>query len=262
MSQINNAWDDHHKSSNKMFDINPAKKYRQDLLDKFVQQIIGNKQQNKLIDIGSGLGDVLAYFYTKNPTLEMLGLEYSREGVEFAKKMLPNATFLQADLTQTQNNEKYREWANVAICSEVLEHIDDPKKFLDNVAYYLQKNATIIITMPAGIMNEFEKHIGHRKHYTKTELEKLLLDSGYKNIKIYQAGFPFFNFYKILGFLRGKKLIADAGTYNHNQPSFLVRVFSRLLLPLMKINLTNSRWGWQLVAMANNVEKIYAKNDV
>ena len=97
-------------------------------------------------------------------------------------------------------------------------------------------------------MSAFDKHIGHRKHWQRHEIESLLREAGYLPERISGIGFPFFNLYRCVVILRGKKLITDVSAGRENQTSFAARtamaVFSRLIRP----SLNSSRWGWQMIA--------------
>ena len=60
-------------------------------------------------------------------------------------------------------------------------------------------------------MSAFDKHIGHRRHFTPERLRQLLLDAGLQVESLNGAGFsPFFNLYRLTVVARGKKLIDDA----------------------------------------------------
>ncbi len=67
-------------------------------------------------------------------------------------------------------NSPYRAWADFAVCSEVLEHLDDPVLFLKNSAALMSPGCKLIVTVPGGPMSAFDKHIGHRRHFSKLDL--------------------------------------------------------------------------------------------
>jgi hypothetical protein len=64
-----------------------------------------------------------------------------------------------------------------------------------------------------------------------------------------RAGFPFFNLYRLVVILRGKTLIADAAASSRASMSLLARTVMRVFEILFKVNLPNSPWGWQMVAI-------------
>ena len=72
-------------------------------------------------------------------------------------------------------------------------------------------------------MSSFDKHIGHRKHYQPSEVESLFRQAGYIPVQVSRAGFPFFNLYRCLVVLRGRRLLTmqrpETAGPRHCQPA-------------------------------------------
>src|SRR5215470_12395470 len=114
------------------------------------------------------------------PSAEILGIELARSGVEISRRKVPTAHFVQRDLLdQTQPPEELRSWATHAVCSEVVEHLDDPVVLLRNARAYMNEQCCLVVTAPGGPMSAFDKHIGHRKHWRRQEIEALLRETGF-----------------------------------------------------------------------------------
>jgi hypothetical protein len=142
-------------------------------------------------------------------------------------------------------------WATHAICSEVIEHVDDPVRLLRSAREYLRPDCVLALTAPGGPMSEFDKHIGHRKHYRPKEIEHLFRKAEYTPEYVGRAGFPFFNLYRCLVILRGKRLIEDVSAQrNHPSGSRLARAVMAAFHALFRMNLLSCPWGWQMVAKA------------
>ena len=59
-------------------------------------------------------------------------------------------------------------------------------------------------------MSAFDRHVGHRTHYTIDTLTALLEGAGFRVQDCGGAGFPFFNLYRRLGsIMRGERLVDD-----------------------------------------------------
>ena len=112
---------------------------------------------------------------------------------------------------------------------------------------YLAPGAFLIVTVPSGPMNEFEKSIGHRKHYRSSELVDMLRSVDLDVAEVCRAGFPFFNLYKITALLRGNKIKNDVAA---DKISTLIKVCFKVFDFLFKFNLTKSFFGWQLLIIA------------
>lgn len=84
------------------------------------------------------------------------------------------------------------EIANIVICSEVLEHLVDPQKVLDELARITKQNGYLVVSVPyAQILQEvlcpscLQKFFinGHIHSFNKNTLLTMLSNAGYKTIK-------------------------------------------------------------------------------
>jgi hypothetical protein len=172
-------------------------------------------------------------------------LECSLVGVQASRQRVPSATFLQRDLLRTVGDTDLPPHrATHAICTEVLEHLDDPVLFLRNASRYMAPGCRVVVTAPGGPFNHLYHEIGHRRHYNSGHLAAVLEHAGFRVERAYGAGFPFFNLFRLLLSLRGQRLVSDVS----GAPGALVRVGTKLfdlLLPL-----SSKRWGWQTIVVA------------
>src|SRR5207248_556291 len=185
---------------------NPALAYRRRIIFSLLG-LPGSGEGVRLLDIGSGHGDMAAAVHESFPLAQILGLELSRSGVEISRAKVPEARFVQRNLLDDNSPpEEQRGWATHAVCSEVIEHVDDPCRLLISARPYMQAGCRLVITAPGGPMSAFDRHIGHRKHYRINEIESLFRAAGYEPDRLTRAGFPFFNLYRSLVVLRGRKI--------------------------------------------------------
>lgn len=248
-------WSGHWDSYGDSARDNPA----QDMRFRLVLGSISRMPQQDirlLMDIGSGQGDFLQRAASCRIARQMVGFELSETGVAISRAKVPQATFLQADLFQPPKElGEYVEAADVAVCSEVIEHVDDPVNFLRAVRAYLKPGGRLIVTVPGGPMSAFDRHIGHRRHFDAESIGSILKAAGFASVQVQLAGFPFFNLYRLTVILRGKKLIDDvkAGPA-HSQPNWLALLVMRAFRLLFHLNMNNSPFGWQVVALARKLE--------
>jgi hypothetical protein len=171
--------------------------------------------------------------------------------VEISQHKVPGATFLVADLFRPPEDlGVYIGWATHAACSEVIEHVDSPVAFLQAARPYLAENARLIVTVPGGPMSAFDRHIGHRQHFTRTSISRCLLDAGFAVDRVYLSGFPFFNVYRSVVIARGKKLVVDVDAGHRGFSAALARWMMTAFRGLFRFNLMDSPLGWQVVAVA------------
>jgi SAM-dependent methyltransferase len=239
-------WEEYHQSAAE----NPAQSYRREVIFSLLG-IEGGGKGTRILDIGSGQGDMIAAVRQQYPDAELLGVELSHSGVAISTRKVPAARFVQRDLLQRLDPlPQFKGWATHAICSEVIEHIDDPALLLRNARQYMAPDCHLALTAPGGPMSAFDKHIGHRKHWRPDAIERVLRDAGYEPQRVSGVGFPFFNLYRCLVILRGRKLIQDVSASPSGAASPAARAAMAVFQRLIRLNLNSLRHGWQMVAQA------------
>jgi 2-polyprenyl-6-hydroxyphenyl methylase/3-demethylubiquinone-9 3-methyltransferase len=130
----------------------------------------------KILDVGcsQGIADIILGREGKS----VIALDVLEESINYAKEMLENESddvkekvdFQTANfMTYDFKDEKF----DVIIFSEVLEHITEPKRFLEKAEKLLNDEGIIIVTLPFGI-NDFFDH--KRTYYIMGALEFLTPD--------------------------------------------------------------------------------------
>lgn len=246
-SPTNNDWNSHWSEYADTASVNPAQAYRRALI---LEHLALPTQGTgcRLFEVGSGQGDLSHELAQCYPSVQLLGLDLSETGVSIAQQKVPAGSFFQQDLMQPlQIPERFHAWATHAVCAEVLEHVDDPVRVIRNARQCLAPKARLVVTVPAGPRSAFDLHIGHQRHFTAESLRTVLETAGFSNVRVFRAGFPFFNLYRLAVVARGKKLISEAtgGTLTTTGRA-AVRTFSTLF----RWNTGDSPLGWQLVAVA------------
>jgi len=238
-------WDKHWAAYATANAQNPAQAYRRRLILNLLRSVDGSDGQ-RILDVGSGTGAMAADLRRRFPQADIVGVELSREGVERARIAVPSATFLQRDLLNDLDVEpRLRGWATAAVCSEVLEHVDEPRRLLRGVMPYLEPGCRLVVTVPGGPMSAFDRSIGHRRHFTPQALSQLLRESGFRVERSQRAGFPFFNLYRLVVITRGRQVSRDVDG-GSTTASAAMSAFDRLF----RFNLDRSPFGWQIVAVA------------
>jgi SAM-dependent methyltransferase len=244
-------WDRHWDRFAQAATANPAQRMRHRLIARLLQAEARAGGNLRVCDFGSGQGDLIFGLSRDLPAAEFVGLELSTSGVEISRRKVPRARFEVADLfARIPEDFGLREWATHGVCSEVLEHVDDPRALLQAMPGYLAPGGVLVVTVPGGPMSAFDRHIGHRQHFTRASIAALLAAAGYAVDRTYLAGFPFFNLYRLTVIARGRKLVDDVTTRNGAAGSPLARAAMALYRGLFRFNLRDSPFGWQVVAVA------------
>jgi trans-aconitate methyltransferase len=246
-------WDAHWNHYAKSAADNPAQRMRHNLIARLLCDDADDRAM-RLLDLGSGQGDLVQKLQRIFPKAEFVGAELSESGVAISKRKVPGATFLVADLFQPPAAlNSLAGWATHAVCSEVLEHVDDPVSFLEQARKYLEAGARLIVTVPGGPMSAFDRHIGHRQHFNRRNIRSVLERAGYGVERTYLSGFPFFNLYRLLVIARGKRLARDVEIESSGVSSWFASCVMKIFGILFHANLLDSPFGWQVVAVARNL---------
>jgi SAM-dependent methyltransferase len=245
---VRDDWDQHWAAMAESASRNPAQAMRRRLVISLVK---AEESGARILDIGCGQGDLVADLRRRYPSAELCGIDFSPTGIEVARGKVPGARFERRDLLAPGDPQPgLAGWATRAVCSEVLEHVDDPEDLLRNARGYLARGCRLVVTVPGGPMSAFDRHIGHRRHFSGETLRRVLEGAGLEVERSTGSGFPFFNLYRGVVVLRGDHLVADAGGAGSRPPSPLARAAMAAFRPLLAIPVPPNRLGWQMVAVA------------
>jgi SAM-dependent methyltransferase len=238
-------WEEHWRDYAEAAERNPAQEFRRRLILKVLAH---HGPVRRVLDIGVGTGDLAAELSRAFPSAELRGTDISESGLAVARGKVPDGLFFRRDLLDASEPEpEHRGWATHAVCSEVLEHVPNPVELLRNAGGYLAPGCVLVVTVPGGPMSAFDRHIGHRRHFTPEDLDRVLDEAGFQVERTWRAGFPFFNLYRLLVILRGRRLADDvAGTVNSRAANAMMRT----LRLLFRLNVERPDWGWQILGIA------------
>ncbi len=149
---------------------------------------ISKKDITSIADIGCGVGNkttMMARYFKK---AKVVGYDFSKEGIEAAKKYhkIKNVSFATKDITKEEEN---KENFDLITAFDVLEHIEDWKGLTRKLAKV--NNKYMLISSPIGRMRPYEVHIGHVRNFKRKEIETFMESEGYKTVNTFYAGFPF-----------------------------------------------------------------------
>lgn len=130
------------------------------------------------LEVGCGTGYVLENIRRNFPNSQLFGAEYFEEGLSFARSRIPSANFRQLDVTSMTEENVY----DAIGAFDVIEHIEDDKKSLFNLARALKPTGKLIITVPQHqwLWSVTDEAACHVRRYSSTELVNKLRDVGLK----------------------------------------------------------------------------------
>lgn len=249
-------WDHHWDVYGEAAEDNPANDYRHSLILK----LLGRPPAGStVLDIGSGQGQFALRLQGMYPDVAVWGVENSAEGIARSREHAAHrgiaAQFRQVDLLQSTALADGQPLAEYGVCSEVLEHVNDPALLIRNARNLLAPCCRLVVTVPGGPRSAFDHHIGHVQHFTARKLDELLTEAGYEVRQVLRAGFPFFNLYKLAVIARGKKLISDVENRAPGEAMPAQSMAKAIFGFGMRHSWDNAPFGWQLAAVATVPEK-------
>ena len=140
----------------------------------------------KILDVGCGEG-VFAEQYFKYFKKRISGCDINVNIKKRIKKK--NINFLRYDISK--KNKKYKELYDLIFLLDVIEHVNDDKKFLDFCYFHMKKNGFLLINVPASqiLFSNYDLAVGHKRRYNKKSLIKLVDQKKFKIQEIRYWGF-------------------------------------------------------------------------
>lgn len=122
----------------------------------------------KFLEIGCGTGFVLEAISRKYPYSEIFGTEFFEQGLYYARKRVTKATFSQLDATSMAEDGIY----DGIGAFDVLEHIEDDVKVLENLSRALNECGMLFITVPQHrwLWSATDEYACHVRRYSRSEL--------------------------------------------------------------------------------------------
>ena len=154
------------------------------------------KKVDSILDVGCGEGFTLNRLKEKGIGKNLEGVEYSKAAIELGHKTYPDITIMQGNIYQLP----YKDNAfDLVLCTEVLEHLDDPKKGLKELVRVSNKFLVISVPNEPFFMlaqlargknwSRFGNDIEHINHWTMFGFPQFIKKNS--KVKILARRFPF-----------------------------------------------------------------------
>jgi len=156
--------------------------------------------RSRILDLGCGSGGrarVLA-----DLGHEVVGTDVSLEAVEIARRNVPEARFLTADINDFPW-ETLREHFDIVMSLEVIEHLYYPRRLLSAAALCLRPGGVLILSTPyhgylknlaLSLLGLWDRHFGvhddgwHIKFFSPRTLRRLVEEAGFADLEFRFGG--------------------------------------------------------------------------
>jgi len=213
--------------------------------------LIAELHPRRVVDLGSGGGQLLGEIHVRQPGVDLAGIDLSAAQVAENTRRLPQIGWHVADLdARDAIPEALRGTFDVAIASELIEHLDHPEALLENARALVRPGTGhLLLSTQSGKVRETERRVGHRRHWTRDEMRALLTRCGWAPVRVWNAGFPFHDLSKWYANLDPDRSMVEFAEKPYGMREDLICFALRGAFRL------NSRHaGAQLFAVAHRVE--------
>lgn len=163
--------------------MSQAKFYNKWSLEKFKKFLKG-----KIIEVGCGMG---SFTSTLSKYGEVIGIDIEKNFINNFKKN--GEARIKVGYGDIEKGEYFFKNAafDTAVCINVLEHIKDDRKVLENLYLLLKKNGYLILLVPIHqiLFGEIDKNIRHYRRYEPNKLRAELERVGFTIIKSRRLNF-------------------------------------------------------------------------
>jgi 2-polyprenyl-3-methyl-5-hydroxy-6-metoxy-1,4-benzoquinol methylase len=120
-----------------------------------------------ILDVGCGTGDLLNILIQMEIGETHLGIDYASTAERVVKSINESIEFLCGDLYELNLPQKY----DLVFCTEVIEHVATPRKFVERILQNINTGGHLIITVPDGRKDTW---IGHRNFWSPESFEEFI----------------------------------------------------------------------------------------
>ena len=163
-------------------------------------------ETKKLLEIGSGRGNVIKSFRKAFPALELWGTEIYASGLNSILRNVPDAHVLQLDARHIPFKEEF----DTVAAFDVLEHIDEDEAVLAEMHKAVRSGGGAMISVPQHpfLWSARDEVLYHKRRYTRAELTRKVRAAGFEPIRttsFISLPFPMM----VISAMRNRKLKPD-----------------------------------------------------
>ena len=161
---------------------------RNQVISALMTQVVASLSPGyRVLEVGCGDGNVLRFLEKACSGGHVTGMDLHGEGLTYARRRV-QCPLVQADVSLPPFCKTFQ----VVGIFDVLEHISDDRRILDDLRKLLDHRGTLLLTVPAHphLWSYFDEAAGHCRRYRVNELRSKLEQTGYsvEYLTEYMAG--------------------------------------------------------------------------
>lgn len=139
----------------------------------------------RVFDVGAGVGRMVSYYI--GSTERVVATDIFLNQVEYMKQRFKSNKGFDAVLVDILESDlsAYERQFDTVICINVLEHLSDDYKAVENMASLLERGGNLIIMVPAWqkLYSDLDRNVSHYRRYDRGRLEDIASRAGLKIVK-------------------------------------------------------------------------------
>lgn len=240
----------------------PRHYYRETLIMKMIKSVL---PKGTILDVGCGTGSLMLQLTLAGYTVN--GADLSDECIRNTKDRMRAFAPDTKPIIKKCNAEAIDfpdRTFDALIAAEILEHVDDDRKAVNEFYRLLKPRGICLITVPANqnLWDISDEMAGHKRRYSKDALMRLFNSRSFKVEKVVFMGFPIMRLYHRLVFLKWARQVEkkNSGRISSNDAVTKIglnRWTTLILGNLFRLdNLFNSLpWGLGILLIARKTGK-------
>lgn len=230
----------------------PSVRFRNHLIVGAVRRILGQFKGSSILDVGCGNADLLKELKSRlcldRGEVTLSGYDISQYQIEKNKLQGLPFDFRVADFNgRVDVSSKF----DIIICSEVIEHLENWKSSLQNMADMNKPGGYLILTTQSGKRLKSDLALGHLQHFELHHLTGHLKAMNYDIIRAERRGFPFYDLQKVANSV----FFSMAERVAHTEINLLNSILFGCTYFLFRISLRSKRLGPQIFILAHKLPK-------
>ncbi|MGE4652420.1 MAG: class I SAM-dependent methyltransferase [Myxococcota bacterium] len=163
-----------------------SSRYCQYSVYRYAARILEGQRYSSVVDVGCGPGLKLAWLWKQHPSVSFVGIDQP-EAIEFCKKNHPFGEWYVDDL-DAPDLEFIGGSADLVICADVIEHLENPDLLLGRLAKRVKPEGRVLLTTPdrTARWGQSVRHSpipDHVREWGSDELESYLHDRGFEVVE-------------------------------------------------------------------------------
>jgi len=153
---------------------------RNEQIFRAIQTHLPNYQTAKVLEVGSGCGNVSGYLY-EHGVNNINGWDIDPRGLDIARRRNPNVPYEYVDFLTAWNDDGEEKKFDAVGMFDALEHFSDEHATLLRASSMLRKDGLLFVTVPAMpiLWSKMDEYYGHFKRYTADSLKTALVRAGF-----------------------------------------------------------------------------------